>query len=77
MLMASAPPCSLFGERTGAHSGPQPDPFGSGLLTNCWSLLSLSACVQGLHLPFAFMAVTVLMGGPWQADLLGILAGHM
>ena len=31
--------------------------------------------MQGIYLPFAFMAVSLLTGGPWQADLLGILAG--
>lgn len=33
--------------------------------------------LQGLHLPFAFMAVSLIMGGNWQADLLGILVGHV
>ncbi|GAB4819987.1 hypothetical protein N2152v2_007033 [Parachlorella kessleri] len=33
--------------------------------------------LQGLYLPFAFMAVDLVVGAAWQPDLLGILAGHL
>lgn len=33
--------------------------------------------LQAFYLPFAFFAISVMMGGNWLADLLGIIAGHL
>lgn len=32
---------------------------------------------QGFYLPFALLAFSVMVGGNWVADVLGILGGHM
>ena len=36
-----------------------------------------SAALQGFYLPFVFVAFSLLIGGNWVADLLGILGGHL
>ena len=33
--------------------------------------------MQGFYLPFALLAFSVMVGGNWVADVLGILGGHM
>lgn len=33
--------------------------------------------IQGFYLPFALLAFSVMVGGNWVADVLGILGGHM
>ena len=33
--------------------------------------------VQAFYLPFAYVGLTIFMGGSWKTGVLGILAGHM
>jgi hypothetical protein len=33
--------------------------------------------LQAFYLPFALLGLSLLLGGNWVADLLGILAGHL
>ena len=33
--------------------------------------------LQAFYLPFAMLALSLVMGGDWMSDLLGILAGHL
>jgi hypothetical protein len=33
--------------------------------------------MQGFYLPFVFVAFSLLIGGNWVADVLGILGGHL
>lgn len=33
--------------------------------------------VKGFYLPFVFLALSVMLGGNWVADVLGILGGHL
>ena len=33
--------------------------------------------LQAFYLPFAMLALSLVMGGDWLSDLLGILAGHL
>ena len=40
------------------------------------SLMGL-ANIQAFYLPFALMGLSLVMGGDWMSDLLGILAGHL
>ena len=33
--------------------------------------------LQAFYLPFAMLALSLIMGGDWVSELLGILAGHL
>ncbi len=33
--------------------------------------------MQGFYLPFCLLAFSVMVGGNWVADVLGILGGHL
>ena len=35
------------------------------------------AAAQGFYLPFCLLAFSVMVGGNWVADVLGILGGHL
>ena len=37
-----------------------------------------SVChAQGFYLPFCLLAFSIMVGGNWVADVLGILGGHL
>ena len=37
----------------------------------------MAICAQGFYLPFCLLAFSVMVGGNWVADVLGILGGHL
>ena len=39
--------------------------------------LTQSCAAQGFYLPFCLLAFSVMVGGNWVADVLGILGGHL
>ena len=55
------------------------------MMTYVWSrhfptgIVSIMGLVslQAFYLPFAMLALSLVMGGDWLSDLLGILAGHL